>query len=66
MKDNEIVIEQGLRWSPDMVLVTGHDALMRVVAGTLPLEHAINNGQMEVQGSQETFYRTFELFGVQV
>ena len=63
---NEIRIEQGRRWGPQMVLTTDSDTLMRVVAGEIAVDQALSDGGMHVDGDMEAFYRTFMLFGVAV
>ena len=66
VQQNQIQIEQGLPWQPDVVFTTESDALMRVVAGELDLEAALKKGSMKVEGSMTSFYRTFALYGVDI
>ena len=64
VQHNMIDIEQGLPWKADVVVTTDSDALMRVVAGELALEDALQQGSMNVDGPMDAFYRTFQLYGV--
>ncbi len=63
---NNIEIEQGLRWKPNMTLITDSDTLMRVIAGELSGAAAIETGGMHVEGDFDAYKRTYSLFGVEV
>ena len=64
VKDGEGEALQGPAVDPDLVVRGGTQAFLALVAGQLESAEALESGEMQIEGEQETLARCLEIFGL--
>ena len=64
VKDGEVEALQGPAVDPDLVVRGGTQAFLALVAGQLESAEALESGEIQIEGAQETLARCLEIFGL--
>jgi putative sterol carrier protein len=64
VRDGEVETLQGPAVDPDLVVRGGTQAFLALVAGHLESAEALESGEIQIEGAQETLVRCIEIFGL--
>ena len=64
VKDGEVEALQGPAADPDLIVKGGTRAFLALAAGQLEPAEALESGEIQIEGDQETLARCIEIFGL--